>query len=721
VHPNRIILILSIGLSMALGATAVAQAAPGGVTAAAFSERIQLSWQGGGSHQILRGTSKDDLQPLITVNGSAYSDPNVAPGTTYYYAVDDSRVVSAKASHPCSNENPIVAENCLDGINKWKVTDPEGIEGFATAQSVNHGESVDLKVKTSGTYNIEILRTGYYGGLGARQLGIIYDVPASPQPNCGGTGTGVVDCGNWSTGPAITTTASWPSGVYLLNLIPAAGGVNTNTVLLVVRDDQRRSELLYGVPDTTYQAYNNYGGKSLYDFNSSDGAQAPSVSYNRPYGQLDPTPTGYQPDGNQPNWYTRSDFATVHWLEQSGYDLTYTAVSDLETAPGRVLDHLGFISGAHDEYYSDRMRGALEAARDAGRHLFFTGSNAVYQRVRFAGRNMVDYKSVEGNPPDPSGMATGPWRHPNAGNRPENALLGAMYIGDLFPGGFYPLHVSPEEGRNRIWRHTGLDVQPPGPGTQVGTGLVGWEWDTRFANGFEPAGVETAASSPVMGNILLNPGPDYIQNGNAVAQTTRYVAPSGAIVVDTATNHWNRGLVPNGGLFADGESDVRIRQATTNILADMRVPPATPAPDVVYDPPPPGLVPSGPLAPLGPGAAPPQRVSGTIKASWTRSGRITKLKRLWATGVAKGSTIEIRCPDKRCGKKRTAIRASRDGTMALTRYVKQRKLRPGSVLEVHILAGGKIGKVTRYATRRKQAPRRLVTCLAPGAVKTGAC
>jgi len=35
------------------------------------------------------------------------------------------------------------------------------------------------------------------------------------------------------------------------------------SVLFVVRDDGRASDLLYGVPMNTYEAYNNYGGKSL--------------------------------------------------------------------------------------------------------------------------------------------------------------------------------------------------------------------------------------------------------------------------------------------------------------------------------------------------------------------------------------------------------------------------------------------------------------------------
>ena len=71
--------------------------------------------------------------------------------------------------------------------------------------------------------------------------------------------------------------------------------------------------------------------------------------------------------------------------------------------------------------------------------------------------------------------------------------------------------------------------------------------------------------------------------------------------------------------------------------------------------------------------------------------------------------------------RRASLRASRSGTLQLGKLVKKRKLRPRSVLEVRILEGGKIGKVTRYTTARKRLPRRAVKCLAPGALKPGAC
>ena len=126
---------------------------------------------------------------------------------------------------------------------------------------------------------------------------------------------GLLDCSNWTVNATLTTTASWPSGVYLLRVTRRDTGRNTH-VLLVVRDDGRDAEVLYGIPDTSYQAYNYWGGKSLYDDKSTGvqtvagTARAVKVSFDRPY----------EPphDDILRDWYTRADYPTVSWLEKRG-------------------------------------------------------------------------------------------------------------------------------------------------------------------------------------------------------------------------------------------------------------------------------------------------------------------------------------------------------------------------------------------------------------------
>ena len=302
----------------------------------------------------------------------------------------------------------------------------------------------------------------------------------------------------------------------------------------------------------------------------SGAPRAVKVSYDRPY---------QQPITGQNNWFPEADQGNVAWFEHQGYDVDYISSVDLQTNGGQLLSHKAFVSPAHDEYWSAEMRNAATAARDAGRSLFWLGSNQVYWKIRseaspFSGqadRVEVTYKTTESGPADPSGQPTGTWRDPAGANAPENALVGSQYVGDNDFTEF-PMVVSAAQGKHRAWRHTSLATLASGTSSTFGQKLVGWEWNDRAANGQEPAGVQSISSSPTNGNILQDAGRVYAQ-GNSTGTSTYYKAASGAVVFSTGTNDWSRGLALNG--FGQGEPDTRIKQATVNVLADMDARPST--------------------------------------------------------------------------------------------------------------------------------------------------
>ena len=753
---RRVALALALCL---LGLPATAGAAePAGLTGFAAAGRVALAWQptpGASEYRVYRGPSSagetGGAQRAAAATGrliartgaTAASDAGVANGTTYEYTVRavvggfetaGSQVVQVtpRALACPGAANPVVAENCETGHGFPAAPSAPGgsvVEGFATAQSVNRGGAFGLKAESDqSSFDVEIYRTGYYGGAGARLVSSVLNVPGGAQDGCERElDTGLYDCSAWVTNTVITTSASWPSGVYMLRLVQDDGA--SNHVLFVVRDDARQPDVLYGVPFTTYAAYNVAGGKSLYDSGSSGAdtvagsPRAVKVSFDRPFAQ---------PRSGHRDWYSRTDYATVRWLEQSGYDTAYESSADLELV-ARPRYPYAYIGGSHDEYWSAGMRGTLEAMRADGVSLLFSGANAVYWKVRFerGGRVLVCYKSTQSGGPDPSGIPTGTWRDPAGANRPENALLGAMYIGDNASQDF-PLRVSAQESSDRIWR----TAIAPGVARAIGTGLVGWEWDARVANGLEPAGVVAVAGSAVSGLLLMDAGQVYAP-GNATSHTVKYPGPYGSLIFATGTNRWNRGLSVNAE--GVGQPLREIQQATTNVLLDMSVLPATPAPDIVIsDPilrPRPGPQAQPPVAPGPP--APPAQDSKRIEFRWdakvTRIVRFrwgakvtrlaTRLTRLRALRVPQGATMTLRCKGRGCPEKNVRRRTLAKATprLSVLAWVRRWRLRPGARVELKVVPRNATGRMLRLTMRRTRLPRARRLCVPVGPARNQRC
>ena len=114
----------------------------------------------------------------------------------------------------------------------------------------------------------------------------------------------------------------------------------------VVRDDDRRSALLFQTSVTTYQAYNEWGGMSLYSKPT-----AYEVSFNRPYQR-----------GHGSGDFLFWEYSLLRFLERNGYDVTYTTDVDTHTRGHLIVRNKAFLSVGHDEYWSWEMRDALETA-----------------------------------------------------------------------------------------------------------------------------------------------------------------------------------------------------------------------------------------------------------------------------------------------------------------------------------------------------------------------
>jgi hypothetical protein len=490
--------------------------------------------------------------------------------------------VAVQAQIGCAppGANPIVAENCQPGHNDWDLPvdangvldDDPSIQGYAAGLSVNTGETVAFKIDTVATsYRIDIYRLGYYGGAGARKITSSNMKKASPQLPClPDTSTGLVDCGNWTTSASWNTTGA-ASGIYIAKLtrtdIPSTGASH---IVFIVRNDSSHSDLLFQTSDMTWQAYNRYGGNSLYFGNPA--GRAYKVSYNRPFD------TRFH---DARSWLFNAEYPMLRWLEANGYNVSYTTGIDTERRGAEILEHKVFMSVGHDEYWSGQQRTNVEAARAAGVHLGFFSGNEMFWKTRWENsidgtntpyRTLVTYKETHANAKiDPSPLWTGTFRDPRFsadGGRPENALTGTLFmVNNQIES--RSIVVSPAEGKLRFWRNTAAASLAPNTSLVLPDGTLGYEWDTDADNGFRPAGLIrlSSATYDVPGK-LQDFGSTYAA-GTVSHHLTLYKFGN-ALVFGAGTVQWAWGLDANHD-FAGAPADPNMKQATVNLFADMGV------------------------------------------------------------------------------------------------------------------------------------------------------
>ena len=491
------------------------------------------------------------------------------------------------AADPCtSSPNPIVAENCRTGnpASEWDISgagDPS-IQGFATQISVNRGDTAFFKVNTNATnYRFDIYRMGYYAGSGARKTATVLPSATLPQtqPSCVTVAaTGLIDCGNWAVSGSWAVPANAVSGIYFAKVVRGDTG-GASHIVFVVRDDASTSDLLFQTSDTTWQAYNNYGGNSLYT--GSPAGRAYKVSYNRPFNTR-------AVDGGQ-DWLFNAEYPMVRWLEANGYNVSYFTGVDSDRSGALLRNHKVFLSVGHDEYWSGGQRANVEAARNAnpGVHLAFFSGNEVFWKTRWETsidgsgtpyRTLVSYKETHANAKiDPDPAWTGTWRDPRFsppadGGRPENALTGTLFM--VNAGATTSITVPAADGKMRFWRNTSIANLAAGTSATLPNGTLGYEWDVDADNGSRPPGLIRMSTTTVPGApVLLDNGSTY-GSGTATHSLTLYKHSSGALVFGGGTVQWPWGLDAVHDR-AGTPTDVRMRQATVNLLADMGAQPAT--------------------------------------------------------------------------------------------------------------------------------------------------
>ncbi|HEV3035304.1 MAG TPA: N,N-dimethylformamidase beta subunit family domain-containing protein [Solirubrobacteraceae bacterium] len=563
------------------GSGCVAQA-PGGWTAvsvratgttvvtASFS--LSRAFSSGGS--CSSGASHANAARAGASSGAAAGSPAQAPASGHANGAPASyRWLVATEGAPPS----IAAENRARGTRAWRLPGPAhelggaargAIVGYVAEQAIAPGEaqSVYVSAPRARTVTVRVYRMGWYGGLGGRLVLASARLPARSQPPCAHRlRTGLTEC-RWHATLSFPIPSALASGVYIVKLRASTGAESDCMFVLHSRLPPR---LLVEIPTATYEAYNAWGGDSLYPGGServglTGTTQGVEVSYDRPYDS--------QTGAGQ---FFDRDVAMVRFLERYGYPVGYTTIESIDGDPAQVLGPThpqALIDVGHSEYWSQGDERAFERARDGGTSLLFISSDTMAWRVRFArasaassqagerDHRIVSYKefaAVDPDRADPTGL------FPRGGAQ----LVGSAYNGCITPRvevrgppvyGYYAWRPSPSLSPGWLFAGTGVTAA-----TSI-QGIVGYELDERTPA--TPAGtVLVGTGTGVPCGLETEPSPVR----GSIAETTLYTARSGALVFATGTLGWEYALspVPQASPEVPRAPDARVVAMTRNLLA----------------------------------------------------------------------------------------------------------------------------------------------------------
>ncbi|MFE2583562.1 N,N-dimethylformamidase beta subunit family domain-containing protein [Streptomyces sp. NPDC059378] len=455
---------------------------------------------------------------------------------------------SSPARHPdrtAASHRP-EAERNRPGTPDWRIRSrgPDtAVMGYADRVSVTPGEEIGLHVSTTApSFTVSAFRVGWYGGAEARLVWSSERLPGRVQPAPRLRSDTRTVRAQWPRTTGLSTTG-WPEGAYLLRLDTQDG--HQRYIPLIVRSTRGAGRTVLMHAPATWQAYNRWGGFSLYE--GSSGAYADrslAVSFDRPY------------DADGAEKFRVYERAAVVLAERLGLPLAYTTGMDVHRDPTVLYGASAVICLGHDEYWTPEQRRHVTEARDAGTNVAFLGANTCFRRIRLeqegtgSDRTVVCYKSSF--PADPlrtshPALVTTDFRRSPAAD-PESSLTGVLYEG-------YPTDAPYVVHAADHWLYEGTGVRP---GEGFGH-LVGVEYDRVTPGAPVPAPLEITAHSPLVCN-----------GRRSHADSAYYTLRGGAGVFATGTMRWVEGLMagtPDGG--RDHGMDARTRAFVTRTTENL--------------------------------------------------------------------------------------------------------------------------------------------------------
>ncbi|WHX40267.1 cell wall-binding repeat-containing protein [Mesobacillus sp. AQ2] len=412
--------------------------------------------------------------------------------------------------------------------NLYPIENTHSIEGYSNKLSYYPGETIELKIHSpQANFSIDFMRYGKEEKI----VSSINNIKGTVQNYFNDA---YKEGALWDTAYKFTIPSSWNTGMYAAKVYD---GANSFFITFIVKEKTPAFTDIGVLASTnTWQAYNSWGGKSLYSYSIVNGARKYNefVSFDRPNPGADPSGNiGHLANGEK---------HIIGWLERNKHSYSMFTERDFNDNPAIIRKFKTIIISTHSEYWSTRMYDGLQNHLKNGGNVLYLSGNGIYWRAALMGDQIEVRK--DGGTHSFTGERGGLFYQTG---KPETALIGVGYrsTGFSVPA---PYKVS-NAGH---WIFTGTGIKN---GDLIGTqGLNKINNSTGGASGWE---TDQADRYTPKNAIILAKGTNTIGAG---AHMVYYDHPGGGGVFST-------GSITFGGSLA---VDAKLTRIVNNVLGEFK-------------------------------------------------------------------------------------------------------------------------------------------------------
>ncbi len=328
-----------------------------------------------------------------------------------------------------------------------------------------------------------------------------------------------------------------------------------NKVFFIIKNDDKNAQITIVYPTNTENAYNNSGGKSLYNFNSTAKTKANTVTFLRPL---------------SPFIINEVRLACTEFLKwvshKKEFTFQYISDQDMEDYTEISSSQLIVIIG-HSEYWSRKARENFDKFVNLGNDAVVLSGNTMGWQVRIEDDLLVCYKDAKEDPIEDKALKTIEWANGDLNYSTVSS------IGCDWPHGAYGMHKN--------HGNYGYTIINPHSPLLENTGLKffdfvscqSYEYDGTLINGTDENGIPIIDveklnfyNIELIGYDKADPVDHYNKHSGYGTFIVFQKMVNSGIIVNTAFNTFT-GKTPNSGTGGiSGKDSVVIRKIVDNIF-----------------------------------------------------------------------------------------------------------------------------------------------------------